>query len=153
MPITLAGKVALEEELRRLKTVDRPAVIESIAIARAHGDLSENADYHAAKEKQSFIEGRILELGDKLARAEVIDLSTMKSDKILFGASVRVNDDNGKEHEYQIVGEAEADLSKGKISVASPLAKALLGKRAGDEATMRTPRGEVTYEVISVNYG
>src|SRR5688572_5762607 len=117
IPLTLEGKHALEEELKRLKTVDRPAVIEQIAIARAHGDLSENAEYSAAREKQGFIEGRILDIGDKLARAEVIDPSSIKSEKVLFGATVKIVDHDGKEMVCQIVGEPEADLSKHKISV------------------------------------
>lgn len=152
LPITLSGKIALEEELKRLKTVDRPAVIEAIAVARAHGDLSENADYSAAREKQSFIEGRILEIGDKLARAEVIDPSTIKSEKIVFGATVELVDEDGKKMTYQIVGEPEADLSKGRISVSSPIARALLGKLPGDEAQVKSPKGEIVYEIASVKY-
>lgn len=152
VPITLAGKIALEEELKRLKSVDRPAVIEAIARARENGDLSENADYAAAREKQSFIEGRILDIGDKLARADVIDPTTIRSEKVLFGAHVAVRDGDGKETTYQIVGEPEADLAKGKISVTSPIARALLSKQTGDEAIVRSPRGEVSYEIVSVEY-
>ncbi|MBS1984409.1 MAG: transcription elongation factor GreA [Bdellovibrionales bacterium] len=152
VPITLLGKLALEEELRRLKTIDRPLVIEQIARARENGDLSENADYAAAREKQSFIEGRILDIGDKLARAEVIDPKSIQSDKVLFGASVRVRDEDGKESAYQIVGEPEADLAKGRLSVTAPLARALMGKREGDEAIVKSPKGETTYEVVSIDY-
>lgn len=152
IPITLAGKVALEEELKRLKTTDRPQVIEQIARARENGDLSENADYAAAREKQSFIEGRILDIGDKLARAEVIDPKSIQSDKVVFGASIKVRDEDGKEWNYQIVGEPEADLAKGRLSVAAPIARALLGKRVGDEAVVRSPKGEIAYEIVSIQY-
>lgn len=152
VPITLSGKLALEEELRRLKSVDRPAVIEAIARARENGDLSENADYAAAREKQSFIEGRILDIGDKLARAEVIDPKSIHSEKILFGASVKVRDMDGKENMYQIVGEPEADLAKGRLSVTAPIARALLGKKVGDEAVVRSPKGEITYEIVDIAY-
>jgi transcription elongation factor GreA len=152
IPLTTLGRLALEEELKRLKAVDRPAVIEQIAVARAHGDLSENADYSAAREKQSFIEGRILEIGDKLARAEVIDPSTIRADKVLFGATVTVQDEEGKKAKYQVVGEPEADLSRGKISVTSPIARALLNKHEGDEAVVKSPRGEITYEIVSIEY-
>ncbi len=150
--MTLDGKKALEDELRHLKAVERPKVIEQIAIARAHGDLSENADYSAAREKQGFIEGRILEIGDKLARADVIDPASIKSDKVVFGATVTVVDDSGKEIIYQIVGETEGDLTKGKLSVKAPLARALMGKVEGDEATLRTPKGESIYEVTKIEY-
>ena len=152
IPITLLGKLALEEELKRLKSVDRPSVIEAIATARAHGDLSENADYSAARERQSFLEGRILEIGDKLARAEVIDPSKIQSEKVSFGATVKVVDENGKSSIYQIVGEPEADLAAGKLSVTSPLSRALMGKRIGDEAVVRSPKGEITYEIIELEY-
>ncbi len=152
IPLTVDGKRALEEELRHLKSVERPNVIEAIAVARANGDLSENADYSAAREKQSFIEGRILEIGDKLARAEIIDPKTIQSDKILFGATVTITDEDGKKIRYQIVGEPEADLSKGKISVTSPIARALLGKKEGDEAVVRSPKGDIAYEVAEISY-
>jgi transcription elongation factor GreA len=152
IPITVIGKVNLEEELRRLKTVERPAVIEAIARARENGDLSENADYAAAREKQSFIEGRILDIGDKLARAEVIDPKSIKSDQIRFGATIEVLDPEGNKASYQIVGEPEADLAKGKLSVTAPIARALLGKRVGDEAIVRSPKGEIGYEVVSIQY-
>jgi len=152
VPMTLAGKVALEDELRRLKMVERPTVIEAIAVARAHGDLSENADYSAAREKQGFIEGRIGEIGDKLARAEVIDVAAIKSEKIVFGASVALVTEDGKKILYQIVGETETDLSKGKLSIKAPIARALLGKTVGDEAVVKTPKGENVYEILSIEY-
>jgi transcription elongation factor GreA len=150
--MTLAGKTALEDELKRLKTVDRPAVIEAIAIARAHGDLSENADYSAAREKQGFIEGRIGEIGDKLARAEVIDVASIKSEKIVFGATVSLIDEDNKKIVYQIVGETEADLTHNKLSIKAPIARALLGKSVGDEAVVKTPKGENVYEITHIEY-
>ncbi|MBP7844623.1 MAG: transcription elongation factor GreA [Proteobacteria bacterium] len=152
IPLTIAGKEALEAELKRLKGVERPAIIQAIEVARANGDLSENADYQFAKEKQSFIEGRILDIGDKLARAEVIDPSKIQAEKVVFGATVTLVDEDGKQRRYQIVGEPEADLEKGKISVSSPISRALLGKLAGDEAIVRSPKGEVVYEVSKVEY-
>jgi transcription elongation factor GreA len=152
VPMTLAGKLALEEELKHLKSVERPVVIEAIARARENGDLSENADYAAAREKQSFIEGRILEIGDKLARAEVIDPKTIKSDKVVFGATVTVNDEDGKQIRYQIVGETEADLTRNRLSIRSPLARALLSKMVGDEATLRSPKGESIFEIVKIEY-
>jgi transcription elongation factor GreA len=152
IPITVEGKKALEDELRHLKSVERPRVIEAIAVARAHGDLSENAEYSAAREKQGFIEGRIMEIGDKLARAEVIDPSQISSDRIVFGATVTVADDTGKNIIYQIVGETEGDLSKGKLSVKAPMARVLLGKHVGDEAVLKTPRGETSYEIVKIEY-
>lgn len=152
VPITVLGKEALEAELKKLKSVDRPEIIDAIDKARALGDLSENAEYHSAKEKQSFIEGRIAEIGDKLARAEVIDPSKIESEKIVFGATVGLIDENGSAKTYQIVGDPEANLEKGKISVSSPIARALLGKEEGDEAVVRSPKGEIVYEITSVEY-
>lgn len=152
IPLTLTGKLSLEDELKHLKSVERPAIIIQIATAREMGDLSENAEYSSAREKQGFIEGRILDIGDRLARAEVIDPSKIKSDKILFGATVLVTDNNGKNVKYQIVGEPEADLANGKISVTSPIARALLGKQVGDEATVRSPKGELLYEISKIEY-
>lgn len=152
IPITLQGKLALEEELRHLKSVERPAVIEAIATARAHGDLSENAEYSAAREKQSFIEGRILDLGDKLARAEVIDPTSIETTKVVFGATVDLVDEDGHEVTYQIVGDPEADLEKRKISISSPIARAVLGKEAGDEAVVKSPKGNIVYEIAAVRY-
>ncbi len=151
--MTAEGHAALDAELKHLKSVERPAVIAAIAEAREHGDLSENAEYHAAKEKQSFIEGRVAELEDKLARAEVIDVSKLKGDKIVFGATVTLIDaDTEKEVTYRIVGEDEADIAKGKVSVSSPIARALIGKRVGDEAEVAAPGGARVYEIEAVEF-
>jgi len=152
-PITLEGSRRIEEELKRLKTIERPAVIQQIAEARAHGDLSENAEYHAAREKQSFIEGRIKELEDKTARAEIIDTSKLSGKTIKFGAYVKIVDaDTEEETEYHIVGEYEADIKIRKISIVSPLARALIGKSEGDFAEVQTPKGFKSYEVLKVTY-
>lgn len=152
-PITTQGFIRMEEELKILKTVDRPAIIIAIAEAREHGDLSENAEYHAAREKQGFIEGRIGELEDKTARAEVIDIATLSGDTVKFGAKVHLlDDDTEAEVSYQIVGEYEADLKKNLISIISPLARALIGKAAGDTVEFRTPGGNKSYEILSVSY-
>ena len=151
--MTAEGHAALDAELKHLKSVERPAVIAAIAEAREHGDLSENAEYHAAKEKQSFIEGRVAELEDKLARAEVIDVSKLKGDKIVFGATVTLIDaDTEKEVTYRIVGKDEADIAKGKVSVSSPIARALIGKRVGDEAEVAAPGGARVYEIEAVEF-
>lgn len=151
--MTVEGHAALEEELKNLKSVERPAVIQAIAVAREHGDLSENAEYHAAKEKQSFIEGRIVELEDKLSRAEVIDMSKIKGSKIVFGASVTIIDvDTEEEFTYRIVGEDEASIRNGKISNTSPMARALIGKEAGDEAEVAAPGGARVYEITDVAF-
>ena len=151
--MTAEGHAALDAELKHLKTVERPAVIAAIAEARAHGDLSENAEYHAAKEKQSFIEGRVAELEDKLARAEVIDVSKLKGDKIVFGATVTLIDvDTEKEATYRIVGEDEADIAKGKVSLSSPIARAVIGKSVGDEAEVAAPGGARVYEIADVEF-
>jgi len=150
--MTRAGHAALDEELKALKSVERPAVIRAIAEARAHGDLSENAEYHAARERQSFIEGRIKELESILARAEVIDPAKL-SGTIKFGATVRlVDEDTDEERTYQIVGEAEADIEKGLLNIRSPLARALIGKDAGDSVEVRTPGGDRSYEILEVRY-
>ena len=151
-PLTVKGKEKIEAELKQLKEVERPTVIEAIKVAREHGDLSENAEYAAAREKQAFIEGRILEIGGIIATAEVIDPSKIESEKIVFGATVGVVNEDGKEDCYQIVGEAEADLESNLISVSSPLAKALLGKEEGDDAIVKSPKGNIEYEVLSVEY-
>ncbi|MEQ8558949.1 MAG: transcription elongation factor GreA [Henriciella sp.] len=152
-PMTAEGHAALDAELKHLKSVERPAVIAAIAEAREHGDLSENAEYHAAKEKQSFIEGRVAELEDKLARAEVIDVSKLKGEKIVFGATVTLIDaDTEKEATYRIVGEDEADIAKGKVSNTSPIARALIGKSVGDEAEVAAPGGARVYEISSVEF-
>jgi len=150
IPMTRRGFDALDAELRNLKSVERPAVIRAIAEAREHGDLSENAEYHAAREKQSFIEGRIKELEGLLGRAEVIDPAKM-SGSIKFGATVTiVDEDTDEEKTYQIVGESEADIENGLLNIKSPLARALIGKDEGDSVEVRTPGGERSYEVISI---
>ncbi|WP_132949737.1 transcription elongation factor GreA [Rhodovulum bhavnagarense] len=152
IPMTRAGHAALDEELKKLKSVERPAVIKAIAEAREHGDLSENAEYHAAREKQSFIEGRIKELEALLSLAEVIDPAKL-SGAIKFGATVTlVDEDTDEEKTYQIVGEAEANIDKGLLNIRSPLARALIGKNEGDSVEVRTPGGERSYEVLSVSY-
>jgi transcription elongation factor GreA len=151
--MTAEGHAALDAELKHLKSVERPAIIAAISEAREHGDLSENAEYHAAKEKQSFIEGRVAELEDKLARAEVIDVSKLKGEKVVFGATVTLIDaDTEKEVTYRIVGEDEADISKGKVSVGSPIARALIGKTVGDEAEVAAPGGARVYEIENVEF-
>ncbi len=152
IPMTRAGYAALDAELKSLKTNDRPAIIKAIAEAREHGDLSENAEYHSAREKQSFIEGRIKELEALISLANVIDPTTL-SGAIKFGATVTiVDEDTDEEKTYQIVGEPEADLEKGKLNIKSPLARALIGKEEGDSIEVRTPGGEKSYEVLSVTY-
>jgi transcription elongation factor GreA len=153
VPMTLSGKKKLEEELKHLMTVERPTVIKAIEVARGHGDLSENADYSAAKERQGFIEGRIQEINGKLARAQVIDPTSIKSDKIVFGATVVVEEqESGKKLTYQIVGVDEADIKGGKIGITSPIARALIGKTEGDEVVVHAPKGQVRYDVIEVRY-
>jgi transcription elongation factor GreA len=150
-PITPEGHAKLREELTQLKSVERPKVIQMIAVAREHGDLSENAEYHAAREKQSFIEGRVKEIEDKLARAEVIDPTKLAGDRVAFGATVKVsNTQTEEETTYRIVGADEADINAGTISISSPLARSLLGKEAGDEVKVRMPGGERTYEILEV---
>ena len=152
IPMTRAGFDTLDEELRALKTVERPAVIRAIAEAREHGDLSENAEYHAAREKQSFIEGRIKELESILSLAEVIDPSKL-SGSIKFGATVTlVDEDTEEERTYTIVGEVEADLERGLLNLKSPLARALIGKDEGDSVEVKTPGGQRSYEVLSIRY-
>ncbi len=152
-PLTKDGFANLEEELKRLKAVDRPNIIAAIAEARSHGDLSENAEYSAAKEKQSFIEGRIQELEAVISRAQVIDPSQIKGGIIRFGAKVVVADENtDEEKQYQIVGDYEADIEKNRISLSSPLAKALIGKEIGDIAEYMAPGGRKSFEVIDVIY-
>ncbi len=152
-PLTKVGYTALEAELKNLKAVERPNIIAAISEARAQGDLSENAEYSAAKEKQSFIEGRIQDLEAVLSRAQVIDVPTIKSDVIRFGATVIVADeDDDKERSYQIVGDYEADIEKNKISLSSPLAKALIGKEVGDIAEFSAPSGRKSFEIIDIKY-
>jgi transcription elongation factor GreA len=153
-PITPEGAVRLREELINLKSVQRPAIIQAIAVAREHGDLSENAEYHAARDKQSFIEGRIKDIENKLALAEVIDPTKLAGSRVAFGATVKLsNTDTGEEVVYRILGADEADLAKGSISVTSPLARSLLGKEVGDEVKVRMPGGERTYEVLELTFG
>jgi transcription elongation factor GreA len=154
VPLTLAGADKLKAELHRLKTVDRPAVISAIAEARSHGDLSENAEYDAAKERQGFIEGRIKEVESKLANAQLIDPRLLDADgRCVFGATVDLEDlDSGDKVVYQIVGEDEADLKEGKISISSPIARALIGKYAGDVAEVQAPGGVREYEILDVRY-
>lgn len=153
IPMTAQGFAALESEIKHLKTIERPAVIRSISEARAHGDLSENAEYHSAKERQSFIEGRVLELEDKLSRAQVIDVSKLSGKVVKFGATVTVIDeDTDQKAKYQIVGDLEADFAKGRISISSPLARALIGKTNGDTAEVNTPSGGRSYEITKVEF-
>lgn len=152
-PITSEGFERLKEEIQHLKMVERPAIIQQIAAAREHGDLSENAEYHAAREKQSFIEGRIAELEDQSARAEVIDVAKLSGDTVKFGAQVTlVDDDTEEEVTYRIVGVYEADMKKKLISISSPLARALIGKRVGDIVEVNTPRGGKGYEITGFSY-
>ncbi|MBM3512248.1 MAG: transcription elongation factor GreA [Alphaproteobacteria bacterium] len=153
VPMTAEGLAPLQEELHRLKTADRPSIIKQIAEAREHGDLSENAEYHAARERQSFIEGRILELEDIISRADVIDVSKLSGKTVRFGATVKVVDcDTDEESTLQIVGPYEADLKKKKISVQSPLGRALIGKTVGDTAEVTAPGGGKAYEVLAVKF-
>lgn len=153
-PITKEGFVEIEAELKNLKSVERPAIIEAIATARELGDLSENAEYHAAREKQSFIEGRIVELEDKIARADVIDVSKLSGDTVKFGADVKlIDEDTEKEVHYIITSEYEADIEKNKISIVSPLARALIGKSVGDSIDVNTPGGTKYYEILEVKFG
>jgi transcription elongation factor GreA len=152
--MTANGAQKLREELQRLKNTERPRIIQAIAEARAHGDLSENAEYHAAREQQGFVEGRIAELEGKLATAEIIDVKSVEANgRVVFGSTVTVmNLDTEAEARYQIVGEDEADVSAGKISVQSPIARALIGKEEGDEVSVQTPGGLVEYEIVEVAY-
>ncbi|MEN2978900.1 transcription elongation factor GreA [Tistrella bauzanensis] len=153
VPMTLEGFDRLTAELKHLKTVARPDVINAIAEARAHGDLSENAEYHAARDRQSFIEGRIGELEDKLSRSEVIDPSKLSGDRVKFGATVKVVDEEtDEETSYQIVGVDEADLKIGRISVTSPMARALINKAAGETVEVATPKGRRSYEILAVRF-
>lgn len=153
IPITLEGFTRLKTELERLKTVESPAVIEAIQEARGHGDLSENAEYDAAKERQGFIEARISELDSKMSRFDVIDISKMTGEKITFGATVTLeNVETGEKKIYTIVGPDESDISRGKVSILSPLARAILGKKAGDDALVQAPGGEIEYEIIKVAF-
>ncbi|GEN63608.1 transcription elongation factor GreA [Acetobacter oeni] len=152
-PMTASGLQRLEEELRRLKSEERPAIIRAIAEAREHGDLSENAEYHAARERQSFVEGRVMELEEIVSTAEVIDPSKLSGDQVKFGARVQlIDEETDKEASYQIVGVYEADIKAGLLSVSSPLAKSLIGKSVGDTVSVPAPGGDRTYEIVSVTY-
>ena len=153
-PMTGPGLQRLEDELRHLKSAERPSIIRQIAEARSHGDLSENAEYHAARERQSFIEGRIAELEEIVSAAEVIDLSTLSGEHVKFGAIVKlVDEETEKEVEYQIVGVHEADIKAQRLSISSPLAKALIGKKPGDSVSVPAPGGDRTYEILGVRFG
>jgi transcription elongation factor GreA len=153
IPMTVEGERLLREELLELKTVKRPEISDAIKEAREKGDLKENAEYHAARELQSFAEGRIKDIEGKLSNAQIIDITRMPvSDKVIFGTTVIVADENNKETTYKIVGEDEADLKKGKISVTSPISRSLVGKNEGDEVTIKTPSGNIVYEIVEVKY-
>lgn len=154
IPITKFGAKALEKELDKLKNIERPKVIDSIATAREHGDLKENAEYHAAKEEQGFIEGRIKDIESKLSRMQIIDVTKLNQDgRCIFGTTVTVvNVEDDKQSKYQIVGEDEADISLGKISCYSPIARSLIGRFAGDEVKVKAPKGEIIYEILTVEY-
>ncbi|TCT13693.1 transcription elongation factor GreA [Tepidamorphus gemmatus] len=153
IPMTAEGYAALENELKRLKSVERPRIIQAIAEARAHGDLSENAEYHAAKEQQGLNEARVAEIEDKLGRAEVIDTSKLAGDTVTFGATVKLLDeDTEEERVYRIVGDLEADVKAGKISISSPIARALIGKKPGDVVEVAAPGGARGYEILEVRF-
>jgi len=153
VPMTVAGYKSLDDELKRLKSVERPAVIAAISEARSHGDLSENAEYHAAKERQGWIEGQIAEIEDKISRAQVIDVSKLSGNQIKFGATVTVIDeDTEEEGRYQVVGDHEADVKSGKISLSSPLSRAMIGKEVGDVVEVVTPGGVKAYEITKVEW-
>jgi transcription elongation factor GreA len=154
VPMTAEGHAALEVQLKQLKSVERPKIIQAIAEARAHGDLSENAEYHAAKEAQGLNEARVAELEDKLSRAEIIDISKISGDTVKFGAHVRILDeDTEEEFKYQIVGEVEADVKNGRLGINSPIARSLINKKAGESVEVTTPRGVKAYEILEIRYG
>ena len=151
--MTAEGYQALDAELKRLKTVERPTVIQAISEARSHGDLSENAEYHAAKERQAFIETRLAEIEDKIARAQIIDISKLSGKQVKFGATVQlVDEDSGDKAKYKIVGEDEADVKAGKVSITSPIARAMIGKEEGDVVEVMAPGGAKSYEIVKVKY-
>jgi transcription elongation factor GreA len=153
VPMTATGNQAILEEIKHLKSVERPRIIKLITEARAHGDLSENAEYHAAKDQQGWLEARVAELEDKVSRAEIIDVSKLSGDTVKFGAFVAlVDEDSDEESVYQIVGEFEADVKKGKISVTSPIARAIIGKKKGDSVEVMTPGGGKSYEIVKIRY-
>ncbi len=153
IPMTVQGEKLLRAELTELKTVARPQIIANISEARAHGDLKENAEYHEAKNQQSFIEGRIQEIEHKLSHAQIVDINSIEKDgKVVFGVTVTLLDEHEKQVTYQIVGEDEADIKQNKISYASPVARALIGKFEGDEVSVQTPKGLIAYEIMKVGY-
>lgn len=153
VPMTIEGYKTLEQELHRLKSVERPRIIQQISDAREHGDLSENAEYHAAKEAQGMNEAKVAELEDKISRAEVIDISKLSGDTVKFGATVTLEDeDSGEKVKYKIVGDAEANVRDGKVSISSPIARALIGKSKGDSAEVTTPKGSRSYEILKLEY-
>jgi len=153
VPMTASGYSRLQEELKHLKSVERPTVIRAIAEAREHGDLSENAEYQAARERQSFIEGRVIELEDRISRAEVIDVSALSGDSVKFGATVKLADeDTDEEATYQIVGQDESDIKAGRLSVTAPLARGLIGKTVGEVVEVTTPNGSKSYEVMDIQF-
>jgi transcription elongation factor GreA len=153
VPMTVAGLVRLETDLKHYKMDERPSIIQAIAEARAHGDLSENAEYHAAKERQSFVEGQITEIEDLISRAEVIDVSKLSGDTVKFGATVTVVDvEADDEHTYQIVGEVESNVKEGRLSIISPLARAMIGKTEGDDVDFNAPGGQRSYEILKVEF-
>ena len=154
VPMTETGHAAMLDEIKHLKSVERPRIIRAIEEARSHGDLSENAEYHAAKEQQGWVEARVAELEDKISRADVIDISRLGGDTVKFGATVSlVDEDTDEESRYQIVGEFEADVKQGKISITSPIARALIGKLQGDTVEVMTPGGGKSYEIIKIRFG
>ena len=153
VPMTAAGYSRLIDELRYLKSVARPEIIKAIAEAREHGDLSENAEYHAARDRQSFIEGRVMELEDKISRAEVIDVAKLSGDAVKFGATVKLADeDTDEEAEYQIVGQDESDIKSGRLSISAPLARSLIGKAVGESVEVSTPKGSKSYEIVQIRF-
>ena len=153
LPMTVAGYAALEAELKRRQQEERPRIIQAISEARSHGDLSENAEYHAAKESQSHNEGRIAELEDKISRADIIDVSKLSGNTIKFGATVTlIDEDTESEKRYQIVGDSEADVKAGKVSISSPISRALIGKKVGDAVEVNTPGGGKSYEIVKIDF-
>src|SRR5688572_4050840 len=153
VPMTIEGFKKLEEELHRLKSVERPRIIQQISDAREHGDLSENAEYHAAKEAQGLNEARVAEVEDKLSRAEVIDITKLSGDTVKFGATVTLEDeDSGEKVKYKIVGDTEANVREGKVSISSPIARALISKSKGDSAEVTTPKGSRSYEILKIEF-
>ncbi len=153
VPMTAEGYASLEREVKRLKSVERPRIIQAIAEAREHGDLSENAEYHAAKEQQSLNEARVADLEDKLSRAQIIDVSKLSGDSVKFGATVTiVDEETDEELRYQIVGDDEADVKRGRLAISSPIARALIGKSAGDSVEVVTPKGSKDYEILKVEF-